>query len=36
MAMRMVKVAEERLLLNKQRNKEDGFAALNAKLKANV
>jgi diguanylate cyclase (GGDEF)-like protein len=36
MAIRMVKVAEDRLLLNKQRNKEEGFAALNAKLKANV
>ena len=35
-AMNMVKVADERLLLNKQRNKEEGFTALSAKLNANV
>jgi diguanylate cyclase (GGDEF)-like protein len=35
-AMSMVKVADERLLLNKQRNKEEAFTALSAKLKANA
>lgn len=35
-AMSMVKVAYERLLRNRQRNKDEGFNALTAKLKANV